>query len=196
MSMVQKKPKTGLKKDQPRLLEKYRKEVIPVMREKFGYKSIMAVPRIEKVVVNVGFGRKAVTKETAAIEKIEKDLAKLTGQKPAVRKAKKSISGFKVRQGMDIGAMVTLRGKRMYDFIDRLVSIALPRSRDFHGLDPKSFDKQGSLSIGIKEHSIFPEITYESLKDIFGLEISVTTTAKSREEGIELLKLIGFPIRT
>ncbi len=195
MSKVQKKPKTESKKEQPRLLEKYRKEVTPAMREKFGYKSIMAVPRIEKVVINVGFGRKAVAKETAAIEKIEKDLAKLTGQKPAVRKAKKSISGFKVRQGMDIGAMVTLRGKRMYDFIDRLVSIALPRSRDFHGLDPKSFDKQGSLSIGIKEHSIFPEITYESLKDIFGLEISVVTTAKSREEGMELLKLMGFPIR-
>ncbi len=191
MSIV--KPKQN--KDQPRLLEKYRKEVIPAMREKFGYESVMAVPKIEKVVVNAGFGRKAVAKETAAIEKIEKDLAKLTGQKPAVRKAKKSISGFKVRQGMAIGAMVTLRGKRMYDFIDRLVSIALPRSRDFHGLDPKSFDKEGSLSVGIKEHSIFPEIAYESLKDIFGLEISVVTTAKSKEEGAELLKLMGFPIR-
>ena len=196
MSTVQKKPKTESKKEQPRLLEKYRKEVVPAMREKFGYKSIMAVPKIEKVVINVGFGRRAVVKETAAIEKIEKDLAKLTGQKPVVRKAKKSIAGFKVRQGMEIGAMITLRGKRMYDFIDRLISIALPRSRDFHGLDPKSFDKQGSLSIGIKEHSIFPEITYESLKDIFGLEISVVTTAKSQEEGMELLKLMGFPIRT
>ncbi len=190
-STAKRKPKT----DQPRLLERYRKEVIPAMREKFGYKSVMAVPRIEKVVINVGFGRKAVAKETAAIEKIEKDLAKLTGQKPAVRKAKKSISGFKVRQGMDIGAMITLRGKRMYDFIDRLVSIALPRSRDFHGLDPKSLDKEGSLSIGIKEHSIFPEITYESPKDIFGLEISVVTTAKSKEEGMGMLKLMGFPIK-
>ena len=183
------------KKDQPRLLAKFREKIIPAMREKFGYKSVMAVPRIDKVVINVGFGRRAVVKETAAIEKIEKDLAKLTGQKPAVRKAKKSIAGFKVRQGMEIGAMITLRGKRMYDFIDRLISIALPRSRDFHGLDPKSFDKQGSLSIGLKEHSIFPEITYESLKDIFGLEISVVTTAKSQEEGMELLKLMGFPIR-
>lgn len=182
-------------KDQPRLLIKYRKEVIPAMREKFGYKSVMAVPKVEKVVINAGFGRKAVAKETAAIEKTEKDLAKLTGQKPAVRKAKKSISGFKLRQGMPIGMMVTLHGRRMYDFIDRLISIALPRSRDFHGLDSKSFDKRGSLSIGIKEHSIFPEITYESLKDIFGLEISVVTTAKSREEGIELLKLMGFPIK-
>jgi len=191
MSIAKQKQKIG----QPRLLAKYRKEVIPAMREKFGYKSIMAVPRIEKVVINVGFGRKAVMKETAAIEKMEKDLAKLTGQKPAVRSAKKSISGFKVRQGMEIGMMVTLRGKRMYDFIDRLISIALPRSRDFHGLDPKSFDKQGSLSVGIKEHSIFPEITYESLKDIFGLEVAVATTAKSRDEGVELLRLLGFPIK-
>ena len=182
--------------EQPRLLARYREEVIPAMREKFGYKSVMAVPKIEKVIVNVGFGRRAILKETAAIEKIEKDLAKLTGQKPAVRIAKKSISGFKLRQGMAVGAMVTLRGKRMYDFIDRLISIALPRSRDFHGLDPKSFDKWGSLSIGIKEQNIFPEITYESLKDIFGLEISVVTTAKFREEGTELLKSMGFPIKS
>jgi large subunit ribosomal protein L5 len=191
MPIAKQKPKSN----QPRLLEKYRKEVIPAMREKFGYKNMMAVPKIEKVVVNAGYGKKAVLRDTAAIEKIKADLAKLTGQKPAVRKAKKSISGFKVRQGMEIGAVVTLRGKRMYDFIDRLISIALPRSRDFHGLDPKSFDERGSLNIGIKEHSVFPEITYESLKDIFGLEVSVVTTAKSREEGIELLKLMGFPIK-
>jgi large subunit ribosomal protein L5 len=192
MSTAKQKQKTG----QPRLLGKYRKEVIPAMREKFGYKSVMAVPRVEKVVVNVGFGRKAVAKETVAIEKMEKDLAKLTGQKPAVRKAKKSISGFKVRQGMAIGMLVTLRGKRMYDFIDRLISIALPRSRDFHGLDQKSFDKSGGLNIGVREHNIFPEVTYESIKDIFGLEVTVVTTAKSLEEGIELLKLMGFPIKT
>jgi large subunit ribosomal protein L5 len=191
MSTVKQKPKTS----QPRLLEKYRKEVIPAMREKFGYKNIMAVPKIEKVVINTGYGRKAVLRDVAAIEKIKADLSKLTGQKPAVRKAKKSISGFKVRQGMEIGAVVTLRGKRMYDFIDRLISIALPRSRDFHGLDSKSFDEGGSLNIGIKEHSVFPEITYESLKDIFGLEVSVVTTAKSREEGMELLRLMGFPIK-
>lgn len=182
-------------KNEPLLLAKYRKEVIPAMREKFGYKNVMAVPKIEKVVVNVGFGRRAIMKESAAIEKIEQDIAKLTGQKASLRKAKKSISGFKLREGLIIGAMATLRGRRMYDFINRLVSIALPRSRDFHGLDPKSFDKKGSLNIGIKEHSIFPEITYETLKDIFGLEISVVTTAKTKEEGTELLKLIGFPIR-
>ncbi len=180
--------------NQPRLLEKYRKNVIPAMREKFGYKNVMAVPKIEKVTVNIGFGKKAVMKDTKGIEKIEQDLTKITGQKPAVRKAKKSISGFKLRQGMEIGILATLRGRRMYDFIDRLISIALPRSRDFHGLDRKSFDKRGNLNIGIKEHTIFPEVTYESLKDIFGLEIGVTTTAKSKEEGIELLKLMGFPI--
>jgi large subunit ribosomal protein L5 len=194
MSTVKQKQKKP-KKEQPRLLEKYRKEVIPAMQERFGYKNIMAVPRIEKIVVNAGFGRKAVAKETAIIEKMEKDLAKLTGQKPAFRKARKSISGFKVRQGVNVGMVVTLRGRRMYDFIDRLISIALPRARDFRGLDSNSFDKRGNLSIGIKEHNIFPEVTYESLKDIFSLEVTVVTAARTREEGMELLKLMGFPIK-
>lgn len=179
----------------PRLLTKYRKEVIPAMQAKFGYKNVMAIPKIEKVVVNVGYGRKAVAKETKAIEKIEQDLAKITGQKTAVRKAKQSISGFKVRQGLEIGMMATLRGRRMYDFIDRLISIALPRSRDFHGLDSNAFDQHGNLNIGIKEQTIFPEVTYESLKDIFSLQITVATTAKTKEEGTELLRLMGFPIK-
>ncbi len=183
------------KTEAPRLLTKYRKEVMPAMRVKFGYKNVMAIPKIEKVVVNVGFGRKAVAKETKTIEKIEQDITKITGQKVAMRKAKQSISSFKLRQGMDVGMAVTLRGRRMYDFIDRLISIALPRSRDFHGLDQKAFDQHGSLSIGIKEQTIFPEVTYESLKDIFSLQITVTTTAKSKEEGVELLRLIGFPIK-
>lgn len=168
---------------------------MPAMQAKFDYKNVMEIPRVKKVVVNVGFGRRAVAKETAAIQKIEQDLAKLTGQKPSPRKAKKSISGFKVRQGLSVGMMVTLRGKRMYDFIDRLISIALPRSRDFHGLDPKFFDPHGNLNIGIKEQTIFPEITYESLKDIFPLELAIVTTAKNKEEGIELLRLLGFPIK-
>ena len=179
----------------PRLLTKYRKDVLPLMKAKFGYKNVMAVPKIEKVVVNVGYGRKAVAKETKAIEKIEQDLAKITGQKAATRKAKQSISGFKVRQGLNVGVMVTLRGRRMYDFIDRLISIALPRSRDFHGLEQKAFDQRGNLNIGIKEQTIFPEITYESLKDIFPLEVTIVTTAKSKEEGVELLRLMGFPIK-
>ena len=179
----------------PRLLTKYRKEVLSAMRAKFGYKNVMAIPKIEKAVVNVGFGRKAVAKETKAIEKIEQDLTKITGQKVAMRKAKQSISGFKLRQGIDVGMTVTLRGRRMYDFIDRLISIALPRSRDFHGLEQKAFDRHGNLNIGIKEQTIFPEATYESLKDIFSLQVTITTTAKSKEEGIELLRLVGFPIK-
>ncbi len=165
------------------------------MRAKFGYKNVMAIPKIEKVVVNVGYGRKAVAKDTKGIEKIEQDLVKITGQKTSVRKAKQSISGFKLRQGLEIGSIVTLRGRRMYDFIDRLISIALPRSRDFHGLDPKNIDQHGNLNLGIKEQNIFPEVTYESMKDIFSLQITIATTAKSKEEGIELLRLIGFPIK-
>ena len=184
------------KTQQPRLLEKYRKDVMSAMRAKFGYKNVMAIPKIVKVVVNVGFGRRAVAKDTKALEKIEQDLTKITGQKVSLRKSKKSISGFKLRQGIDVGAAVTLRGRRMYDFIDRLISIALPRSRDFHGLDQGAFDQHGNLSLGIKEQTIFPEVTYESLKDIFSLQVTVTTTSKKKEEGIELLKLMGFPIKT
>ncbi len=177
----------------PRLLTKYWKEVTPAMRAKFGYKSIMAVPKIIKVTLNVGLSRAA--KEPKFTERVEADLAKISGQKPARRKAKKSISGFKTRRGMPVGMMVTLRGRRMYDFIDRLISIALPRSRDFRGLDLKTFDKRGNLSIGVREHSIFPEVIYESLKDIFSLEVTVTTNAQAAKEGIELLRLMGFPIK-
>ena len=179
---------------EPRLLTKYRKEVMPAMRDKFGYKSTMAVPRLSKVVVNIGTGKNA--KETKLLEKMNKDIAIITGQKPALRKAKKSISGFKLREGTDVGIVATLRGKRMYDFIDRLVSVALPRSRDFHGLDAKSFDRAGNFSLGIKEHNIFPEVSYESLKDIFGFQVTISTTSRNREEGQELLRLMGFPIKT
>lgn len=166
-----------------RILEKY--------RAAYGYD--MKAPRIAKVVVNVGTGR--VAKDTKLVEKIQQDLAKITGQKPSVRNAKKSISGFKLREGTAVGYMVTLRGTRMYDFIDRLISLALPRSRDFQGLSPKAFDAAGNLNIGIKEHSIFPEVSYETMKDIFGLEVTVVTHAGSREKGIELLKTLGFPIK-
>ena len=176
-----------------RLREKYEKEVIPAMRAKFGYPSVMAVPRIEKVTVNIGAGRISV--EPKFKDRIEKDLALITGQRPAFRKARKSVSGFKVRQGMTVGFSSTLRSHRMFDFLDRLISIALPRSRDFRGLDAKSFDQGGSLNIGIKEQIIFPEISYESSKDIFSFQVNVTTTAKTREEGVELLKLMGFPIK-
>lgn len=177
----------------PRLLKKYRQEIVPALKAEFGYKSVMAVPRIMKVTLNAGFGR--IAKDEKAVEKIKQDLAKISGQAPTAKKAKKSIAGFKIRQGVIIGAAVTLRGNRMYDFIDRLVSVSLPRSRDFRGLEPKSFDQKGNFSIGIKESSIFPEISYESLKDIFGLEITVTTSARTRKGGERLLRLMGFPIK-
>src|SRR3989344_8502070 len=163
------------------LLQKYRKEIIPAMQAKFSIKNIMAVPKIEKVVVNVGIGK--MTKDDKFVERIQRDLGLLSGQKPIFRKAKQSIAGFKSREGTNIGLTVTLRGSRMYDFIDRLIHAALPRSKDFRGLDPKNFDKMGNLNLGIREHSIFPEIHYESLKDIFSLEITVVTTAKNRERG-------------
>ena len=177
----------------PRLLEQYRKKIVPALQKEFGVKNAMAVPKIEKVVINVGIGK--VTKDEKAVEKIASDVAKLTGQKSVYRRAKKSIAGFKIRQGVNIGLMTTLRGKRMYDFVDRLISVALPRSKDFRGIDTKNFDKNGNLNLGIKESSIFPEITYETLKDIFSLEVTVVTTAKSKEKGIALLRLIGFPIK-
>lgn len=176
-----------------RLLQKYRKEVVPALQKEFGIKNVMAVSKVEKVTVNVGIGK--VLKDEKVIEKIAQDLAKLTGQKPVFRKAKRSIASFKIRQGVNIGLSATLRGKRMYDFIDRFISIALPRSKDFRGIDTKNFDKNGNLNFGIKESSIFPEVTYETLKDIFSLEVTVTTTAKNKERGVSLLKHLGFPIK-
>lgn len=175
------------------LLKKYRKDVVPALQAKFGIENVMAVPKIDKVIINVGIGK--LTKENKFIEKVERDLGLLSGQKPIYRKAKKSIAGFKSREGQDIGLNVTLRGKRMYDFLSRLIFIAIPRSKDFRGIDTKNFDKGGSLNFGVKEHSIFPEIHYESIKDIFGLQVTVTTTAKTKEQGIELLRLMGFPLK-
>ena len=176
-----------------RLLEKYRKDAVPAMQKEFSISNVMAIPKIEKVLINVGIGK--LIKDSKSLEKMEKDLSLLTGQKAIPRKAKKSIAGFKVREGMNIGLSVTLRGKRMYEFIDRFISIALPRSKDFRGMDKKNFDKGGNLNLGVKEHSIFPEINYENLKDIFSLQITVVTTAKDRERGIRLLELMGFPIK-
>jgi len=181
------------------LQNKYRKEVIPVMMKEFGYRSTMAVPKIEKVVINTGFGRLVVGKTNDEQKKIQEailnDLAQISGQRPILTRAKKSISAFKIRKGMALGAQVTLRGKRMLDFLERLVYIALPRSRDFQGIDQKSFDKKGNLTIAIKEHITFPEVSPEKVKQIFGFEVTTVTTAKSREGGIRLLKLMGFPIK-
>ena len=173
--------------------EKYKKQIIPAMKEKFGYKNDLAAPRIIKVTINTGIGRFRDNKN--AIDEIERSLAKISGQQPAFTLAKKAIANFKTRLGMKIGLRVTLRGKRMYDFIERLISFALPRTRDFRGLEPTSVDRKGNLTIGIKEHMIFPEISHEEVRTIFGLQVCLSTNAKSKEEGLELFKLMGFPIK-
>jgi len=182
-----------------KLKEKYTKEVIPAMIEKFRYKNALAVPKIEKVVVNTGFGRlisdKTGEEQKKVQEAILSDLALICGQKAILRGAKKSIAAFKTRQGFKIGASCTLRRKKMEDFLERLIHIVLPRSRDFRGLPPKSVDRQGNLTLGIGEHIIFPEISPEKSKVIFGLEITITTNARNKEKGLELLRLLGFPIK-
>ena len=182
-----------------RLQDKYRKEVVPKMKEKFGYGNDMAVPKIEKAIINTGIGRliaqKTSQEQKEIIEKFSHDLSLIAGQKPIVCIAKKSISAFKVREGMPLGLKVVLRSAKMYDFLTRLISFALPRSRDFRGIDQKAIDSDGNLTIGIREHIIFPEILAENVRQIFGLEVIIVTTAKTREEGLELLKLMGFPIK-
>lgn len=182
-----------------KLAEKYKKQVIPAMMQKFGYKNRMAVPKIEKVIVNTGFGRLVVGKNPEEQKKIYdsilEDLSLITGQKAVLKKAKKAIATFKTRKGMPLGAAVTLRRERMYDFLERLIHFALPRTRDFRGIDQKSIDEKGNLTYGLREHTVFAEILPEKVKNVFGLEITVVTTAKNKEEGIELLKLMGFPIK-
>jgi large subunit ribosomal protein L5 len=181
------------------LKEKYKKEAIPAMMKKFGFKNPMAVPSIKKVTINTCFGKDSVSKtggERAKMQElIMQDLALISGQKPSLMKSKKSIAGFKLREGLEIAAKVTLRKDKMWDFIERLVYLILPRSRDFKGLEPKSVDKGGNLSIGFKEHIAFPEIFTEKEKTIFGLQVTVTTNAKNKEEGLELYKLLGFPMK-
>jgi len=174
-----------------RLKEKYINEVIPGLQEKFNYSNVMAIPKLDKVTVNIGLGEAVANPK--AVDAAVGDLRAITGQKPVVTKAKKSIATFKVRQGMPIGVKVTLRGDRMYDFVDKLVSIALPRVRDFHGVSPKSFDGRGNYSLGLKEQLIFPEIEYDKVDKVRGLEIVFSTTAKTDEEGRELLRLLGMP---
>ena len=175
------------------ILEKYKKEVIPTMKEKFGYQNDLAVPRIIKVAVNIGIGK--ALKDKKMQETISKDLAMITGQKPVPCLAKGAISGFKIRKGMKVGLKTTLRGKKMYEFLDRLVGATIPRIRDFRGLLEKSIDKEGNLTIGMKEHIVFPEIAHEDVRLIFGLEITVVTNAKDRNEAVELFRLLGFPIK-
>jgi len=176
-----------------RLKDKYKNEVVPGMIKKFGYKNIMQVPKLEKVVINVGLGE--AIQNSKAIDAAVEDIMAITGQRPVVTKAKKSIAAFKLRQGMSIGAKVTLRGERMYDFVDKLFNIALPRVRDFRGVSPKSFDGRGNYSMGIREQLIFPEIVYDKIDKVRGMDITFVTTAKTDEEARELLRLMGMPFR-
>jgi large subunit ribosomal protein L5 len=178
---------------EPKLQTIYKNEVVQALKEEFGYKNVMQVPKIEKVVVNVGYGR--YTKDKSYIENVENTLRMITGQKPVTNPAKVSISNFKIREGMNIGASVTLRGQAMYDFLYKFIHIALPRVRDFRGLNPKSFDRQGNYSIGIKENTSFPEVEAESLEKIHGLQVVISTTATNPKEGMSLLKKIGLPIK-
>jgi large subunit ribosomal protein L5 len=176
-----------------RLQEQYKEQVVPALMKKFGYKSVMEVPRITKITLNMGLGEAINDKKV--IELAVGDLTKIAGQKPVVTKARKAIAGFKIRQGYPIGAMVTLRGARMYEFLDRLVTIAFPRVRDFRGVSGKSFDGRGNYNIGVKEQIIFPEIEYDKIDALRGLNISITTTAKNDEEAKELLAAFKFPFR-
>jgi len=176
-----------------RLKEKYIKEVIPKLKSEFGYKNNLAVPRLNKVVLNVGISSQK--KEDNYTNLIEKTLKRISGQKPVFTKAKKAISAFKTRKGQVVGAMVTLRKDRMYDFVDKLVNIVLPRVRDFRGLNAKSIDKKGNLTIGFKEHIVFGEINPDELEMVHGLEIIINTSAKNKQEGLSLLKLLGFPFQ-
>jgi large subunit ribosomal protein L5 len=176
-----------------RLKQRYVEEVVPALRKEFGYKNVMAVPRLAKIVVNMGLGE--ATQNAKIIDAGADDLGRITGQKPATTRAKKSIAAFKVREGMPIGTMVTLRGQRMYEFLDRLVSLALPRVRDFRGVSPKGFDGRGNYTLGLKDQLLFPEIDYMKVDKARGMNISMVTTAKTDEEARKLLQLMGVPFR-
>ena len=176
-----------------RLKDKYRKEVVPALTKEFGYKNVMAVPKIEKVVVNMGLGE--ATSNAKLVDTGADEIARITGQKPVTRRAKKSIAAFKVRKGMPIATMVTLRGERMWEFLDRLMSIALPRVRDFKGVSPRGFDGRGNYTLGLRDQLLFPEIDYMKVDKARGMNVSVVTTAKTDEEARKLLQFIGMPFR-
>ena len=176
-----------------RLKERYEKEVVPALKKEFGYTNAMAIPKIEKIVVNMGLGE--ATQNAKIVDTGVDEIAKITGQKPVTTRAKKSIAQFKVRQGMPIGAMVTLRGERMWEFVDRLISVALPRVRDFRGVSPRGFDGRGNYTLGLKDQLLFPEIDYMKVDKARGMNISFVTTAKTDEESRKLLQLLGMPFR-
>jgi len=177
-----------------RLKDRYSKEVAPALAKEFGYKNVMAIPKIEKVVVNMGLGE--ATGNAKIVDTGADEVMRITGQKPVVTRAKKSIAQFKVRKGMPIGTMVTLRGDRMWEFLDRLISIALPRVRDFRGVSPRGFDGRGNYTLGLKDQLLFPEIDYMKVDKARGMNISVVTTARTDEESRKLLQLLGMPFRT
>jgi len=176
-----------------RLRQHYEKSVIPALVKEFGYKNVMAVPKIQKVSVNIGLGE--ATQNAKLMDGAVNELGQIAGQRPVVTKAKKSIAAFKLREGMSIGAMVTLRGDRMYEFLDRLMNVALPRVRDFRGVSQKSFDGRGNYTLGVRDQLIFPEIDYNKVEKVKGMNISITTTAKTDAEGLALLKQMGMPFR-
>jgi len=175
------------------LKELYTNEVVPAMMKEFGYKNALEVPKVEKVVISMGVGEATLNPD--ALEDAVKDLTRISGQKPVVTRAKRSISSFKVREGMNVGCKVTLRGKRMYDFLEKLFNIVLPRVRDFRGMSPYAFDGRGNYSLGLKEQLIFPEIDYDQVSKIRGMNITITTTAKTDEEAYYLLKALGMPFK-
>lgn len=176
----------------PRLKDRYKDEIVPALRETFKYENIMQVPRLEKIVINIGVGGDA-RENAKAVDNAANDLAIITGQKAVITKAKKSIANFKLREGMNVGCKVTLRGDRMYEFLDRFISVAIPRVRDFRGISPNSFDGRGNFATGMKEQLIFPEIVYDKVDKIRGMDIIIVTTAETDEEGRELLKQFGMP---
>lgn len=175
------------------LKDTYLKTVVPALKKEFGYTNIMAVPKVTKVVLNIGAGKSLV--DSKYLETMEDTLQRITGQRPIKTKAKKSIAGFKIREGMVVGLKITLRGRRMWDFVDKLVGVTLPRVRDFRGISPKSFDGQGNYSLGIKEHIAFPEIRSDEVERLHGVQITIGTTAKSSSEALFLLKSLGFPFK-
>ena len=176
-----------------RLLEKYNREILPAMVEKFGYTNRMAVPRLEKIVVSMGVGRAVENRKI--LDSVARDLAMVTGQKPLVTKAKKSVSGFKLREGYAVGCKVTLRGRRMYEFLDRLISIVIPRIRDFRGLSPEAFDGRGNYNMGLTEQIVFPEISIDDVEYVQGMNIAICIRGRSDEESLELLKMFGMPFK-
>ncbi len=177
-----------------RLKDRYREDIAPALRERFGIENVMRTPNLEKIIVNMGVGEAA--QDGRRLEGAMNDLARITGQKPQVRRARKSVAGFKIREGMPVGARVTLRGERMWEFLDRLITIALPRVRDFRGINPNSFDGRGNFALGLREQLIFPEIPYDEVDATRGMDVAIVTTTESDEEARELLRLIGMPFRS